>query len=370
LKVAVVGAGIFGVTGALALARRGHAVTLLDAGPIPHPLAESTDVSKAVRMDYGADELYTAEMERALDGWRRWNAELGGTVFHETGAMFVTREPMASGGFERESFEFLRARGHALERLDGPAIAARSPLRGFVDGYFNPHDGWADSGLVVERLVARARAEGVDVRENAKSVAVGSDAVTFESGQRVACDAVVVAAGGWTADLVPELRSCFRTTGQPVFHVEDRASPPSVFGADLAKTGWYGFPARDGFVKVANHGAGRAMHPGSDERVVTNTEQDRLRDFLRSHLPALAERPILRTRICVYCDTRDGDFWIAPQPENPRLVVATGGSGHAFKFAPRIGDWIADALEGTVVPRFRWRPEIEQGRSDAARGAQ
>jgi glycine/D-amino acid oxidase-like deaminating enzyme len=67
MRVVVVGAGIFGVTTAVTLARR-HRVTLLDAGPIPNPLAESTDVSKAVRMDYGADEFYAAEMERGSTG--------------------------------------------------------------------------------------------------------------------------------------------------------------------------------------------------------------------------------------------------------------------------------------------------------------
>jgi glycine/D-amino acid oxidase-like deaminating enzyme len=168
VRVVVVGAGIFGVTGALALAQRGHRVTLVDAGPIPHPLAESTDVSKAVRMDYGADDFYAAEMERALEGWRRWNAELGEMLFHETGAMFVTREAMQKGGFEYESFHTLTRRGHALERLDARGIEARSSLRGFVDGYFNPHGGWASSSRVVERLVARARASNVEVRENAK----------------------------------------------------------------------------------------------------------------------------------------------------------------------------------------------------------
>jgi glycine/D-amino acid oxidase-like deaminating enzyme len=58
--VAVVGAGIFGVATALALRRRGYAVTLLDPGPLPHPLVASTDISKIVRLDYGPDADYTA----------------------------------------------------------------------------------------------------------------------------------------------------------------------------------------------------------------------------------------------------------------------------------------------------------------------
>ena len=45
VKILVVGAGIFGVTGALELARRGHDVTVVDPGPLPHPDASSTDLS-------------------------------------------------------------------------------------------------------------------------------------------------------------------------------------------------------------------------------------------------------------------------------------------------------------------------------------
>ena len=56
-SVIVVGAGVFGSSAALELRRRGHEVTLLDPGPIPHVLASSTDISKVLRMDYGADEV-------------------------------------------------------------------------------------------------------------------------------------------------------------------------------------------------------------------------------------------------------------------------------------------------------------------------
>src|SRR6187431_2013848 len=102
-KIAVVGGGIFGVTAALAMRERGHDVSLHDPGPLPHPLAESTDISKVVRLDYGADEDYTALMERALDGWRGWNAAWREPLFHETGVLFVCRDEMAPGGFEYES---------------------------------------------------------------------------------------------------------------------------------------------------------------------------------------------------------------------------------------------------------------------------
>ena len=46
----VVGAGIFGITTALELKARGYRIAVLDPGPLPHPLAASTDISKVVRM--------------------------------------------------------------------------------------------------------------------------------------------------------------------------------------------------------------------------------------------------------------------------------------------------------------------------------
>ena len=67
VDVLMVGAGIFGAAGALEVVQRGHSVQLIDPGPLPHSLASSTDISKVIRMDYGADDFYMRQMELALD---------------------------------------------------------------------------------------------------------------------------------------------------------------------------------------------------------------------------------------------------------------------------------------------------------------
>ena len=68
-SVIIVGGGIFGITTALELRRRGHAVTVFDPGPLPHPRAASTDISKVIRMDYGAEDLYWELMLEAFPIW-------------------------------------------------------------------------------------------------------------------------------------------------------------------------------------------------------------------------------------------------------------------------------------------------------------
>ena len=82
-RVIVVGAGINGVTAAIELKKRGHGVVLVDPGPLPHALAASTDISKAVRAAYGADEDYTELAERSIRLWRKWNEEFGAELYHE-----------------------------------------------------------------------------------------------------------------------------------------------------------------------------------------------------------------------------------------------------------------------------------------------
>lgn len=379
--VAIAGGGIFGVTAALTLARRGYSVRLFEPGPLPHPMAESTDISKVIRMDYGPDEAYLALMEDAMEGWDRWNARFSRPLYHETGVAFLTREPMLEGSFEYESYRLLTARGHLIERLDQPEIERRFPAwRGHVDGYFNKRGGFAESGAVVVELAKEAQALGVVLREGAHVTAIhveGSKvAGLIVDGQIVESDHTVIAAGAWTPKIVPELSGEFRAIGQPVFHLvpEDTALFSAlrfpVFGADISRTGYYGFPlSSSGVVKIANHGVGRLLDPAS-EREVTAAEEAHLRAFLQHTFPDLAGAKIAATRLCVYCDTGDEHFWIARDPAREGLTIATGGSGHGFKFAPVLGDLIADAMEGVdrpILKKFQHRPGLLQRGEEAAR---
>ncbi len=60
-------------------------------------------------------------------------------------------------------------------------------------------------------------------------------------------------------------------------------------------------------------------------------------------------------RLCWYADTTTGDFLICKHPALRNLVLATGGSGHGFKFAPCLGEIVADVVEGKEWSRFGWR---------------
>ena len=382
----VVGAGINGVTAAIELKKRGHRVVLVDPGPLPHPLAASTDISKAVRAAYGTDEDYTLLAERSIRLWRDWNKEFGVELYHEVGVMFVRRREMKPADFEYESFKILERRGHKIERMNSARLWKRFPAWNpelYRDGILELAAGHVESSRVVGILSERAKSVGVGLREGAKfsELDEGDDRVkgiVLDDGQRISGDVVVMAVGAWTPYVLPFTQKFFRATGQPVFHLKPRqpdlfaSERFPVFGADISTTGYYGFPvSREGVVKIANHGPGREMSPESTERVVASEEEKNLREFLSSTFPALADTPIVYSRVCMYCDTDDGHFWIAPDPERRGLIVAAGDSGHGFKFAPVLGEIIADAVEGKSNPllqKFRWRPDVRAGeQKEAAR---
>src|SRR5437660_11937128 len=114
---------------------------------------------------------------------------------------------MQPGGFEHDSYAVLTRRGHALERLDAAAIARRFPAwrRGaYVDGYFNPEGGWAESGAVVAAWTADAHAEGVVMRSGIVSHVLDDARGVLVDGEPVRGDLVIIAAGSWVPLLVPE----------------------------------------------------------------------------------------------------------------------------------------------------------------------
>lgn len=382
-KTLIIGGGIFGITAAVELNRRGHEVHLFDQGPLPHPDAASTDITKMIRADYGADAFYTDLMLRAFEGWERWNREWPRPLYHQTGFLLLTHEAFAEGSLELESMRVLKEKGLEVQRLGQEELRRRFPQwnhKRYADGYYNPRGGWAESSEVVAQLARIARAEGVVLHEGEgfRGFLDNGEAVKgifTENNDVYAGDCVIMAVGAWTPVFLPELQDRMRPTGHPVYMLRPKDPGPwrgEVFpgwSSDISRTGRYGFPATaDGIVKIANHGPGIEIDP-REKREAPEGFFPKFQDFLFNHLPGLMDAPVAGARLCLYCDSWDGDLYICRHPGKDGLVIAAGGSGHGFKFAPVLGAVIADVAEGKDNPfahRFRWREKGEE-RVEAAR---
>jgi len=375
-EILILGGGVFGLTAAIELAKRHYKVGLLNPATIPHPEAASNDISKIVRMEYGSDKMYFQMAKESIKGWRKWNELFGEELYHEIGFLMLGQQSLDSEyqQFEKASLEQLKTHDFAVERLNRITLKKRFPAINssiYEEASFNPIGGYVESGRAIEKLADYARTLGVSIQEKqtAHELVVENNqlkAVKTREDSTFTCDHAVVAAGAYSPYLLSELQPFMQPTGHPIFWLRPEnsslfsTSNLPVFTADIANTGWYGFPyhPKQGVVKIAKHSKGQVVHPNRDERTVTQAAIEDMRNFVKVSFPILADAPLIYTRLCLYTDTLDGHFWIDQHPEIKGLSVSTGGSGHAMKMAPVLGAITADVMEGKPnvwCERFKWR---------------
>src|SRR3954470_9840204 len=214
MKIVIVGAGVNGVTAAIELKKRGHDVDLIDPGPLPHPLAASTDISKAVRTSYGPDEIYAEMAERSILVWRKWNQEFGEKLYHEVGFLFMRHDKMKPGDFEYDSLEIIERHGRKFERMTSQKLRERFPAWNadlYTDGFLECNAGYVESGRAVAALIQRAQSLGVTLQAGREFKELGDNGKTIVLGdnQQKSADAIVFAVGAWTPYLLPFTRKFF-----------------------------------------------------------------------------------------------------------------------------------------------------------------
>jgi glycine/D-amino acid oxidase-like deaminating enzyme len=66
--------------------------------------------------------------------------------------------------------------------------------------------------------------------------------------------------------------------------------------------------------------------------------------------PALADAPLVESRVCQYENSTDQNFILDRHPEAENIWIVGGGSGHGFKHGPVLGDMVSDAVLGLKKP--------------------
>jgi glycine/D-amino acid oxidase-like deaminating enzyme len=336
VKVAVVGAGVFGASSARALALRDCDVTLFERARVPAPDASGTDISKAIRLEYGAATArYAPLVLESMDAWRALEVETGRALYHQSGALFLASD-LDEGGFERTSARQLADLGESVELVGADEAARRWPAFAWADlegALFSPRGGWLASSECVRALV---EVSGATLVEDAPVDAVGEGELSV-GGETHRFDAVLVCAGAWLKRLRP--RAPARITRQHITHYRPGAAPElPVWIHDISRAdergAWYGFPPNEGIVKIALHDRCDEVDPDI-ERVAPAGFLDDSRAFVRARIPGLDADAPLEGRGCLYANSPTGE--IVVDQLAPGLFIAGCGSGHGFKLGPAVG---------------------------------
>jgi glycine/D-amino acid oxidase-like deaminating enzyme len=350
VDVLVVGAGVFGAWTALHLRRTGRKVVLIDIYGAGNNRSSSGGESRIIRMGYGSDEIYTRSAMRSLELWKELFDRIGQSeLFQKTGVLWTPRPGDNRAAATQTAYENCRV---PFERLTPPDLARRFRKLRFREdrmGLLEPESGVLLARRAVQAVVAQAVREGVDYHIS-----------KFHRGSQVPFS-IVYACGPWLPKIFPDLLGeRIRITRQEVFffgtpsHSITFAAPQMPAWIDITdEYGAYAVPDIEnrGF-KLAFDRHGEEFDPDSGDRVVRGVSEARA--FLAERFPALAEAPLVESRVCQYENTSTGDFLIDRHPELDNVWLVGGGSGHGFKHGPKVGEHVCALIEGreAVEPRF------------------
>jgi len=354
VHVVVVGAGAFGGWTALSLLRRHARVTLVDAWGAGNSRSSSGDETRLIRTLYDGKAEYIDLVIRASALWRDAEARWRRTVFLQSGVLYMFE---GDDQFATKSLPQLNERRLAIETLDPRQAARRFPqisFEGVRVAYFEP-----GAGVLLARQTCELVKQSVDDEGGvyrlgeARPGPIESGRIShvqLEDRSTIAADAFVFACGPWLGTLFPDVvGDGLIATRQEVLY----------FGTPAAE--------RRG-LKVADDMAGLPIDPSSVDRVVSADGVARAREYVARRFPALANQPVVETRVCQYEYSPDGDFLLDRHPGTDNVWLAGGGSGHGFKMGPAIGEYVARLVLDGAAPDARFTyAHFAEGR-DRVRG--
>jgi sarcosine oxidase len=354
----VIGLGAHGSAAALALARRGLRVLGLERFGRGHELGSSGGRTRIIRLAYFEDPSYVPLAVASWDRWLALEEETGASILTPTGGFYGG---LAGSAVLDGSLRSAREHGLPHEVIDYDEIRRRWPIFVPPDGaqaLIEEQAGVLRADVAIEAQLALAERLGAELRFGQpafewRQAAGGGFEVETEAGEVFGGDHLVIAAGAWTPSFVPDLDLPLTVERIPVLWFEPRVPAEELGYGRLpvwileteTDGSFYGFPYDPGAgLKVARHHSDVFVSVDDVHRELTADDEARVRAFTRAHMPG-ADGPLTDSRICLYTNTPDGDFLIDTHPAAPGVAFASACSGHGFKFAPVIGEALADLAQ-------------------------
>jgi len=330
------------------LARRGVQVTGLERFNLVHDRGSSHGGTRVIRKAYFEHPDYVPLLERAYTLWDALDAGCATKLFHRSGVvMFGPPDSAILAGVRHAS---------SLHNIPVETITPRTfretltPPDGFA-GLLEPDAGYLAVEACVVAHCDAARAAGAQLIPHtiatgweANDTGVTVHATTDGTHQTFVADVLVLTPGAWAPHLLQWPALTVKAHRVPLFWFPATRPVEHTFFFDLPQGLYYGFPSHGGVTKIAPHTVGAEVtDPAHLDRTLNKKELDEIRQFTSTCMPSLGQA-LARHASCMYTMSHDEHFVIDHHPASTRVAVATGLSGHGFKFASVIGEVLAEMV--------------------------
>ncbi|KAG0687062.1 hypothetical protein C6P40_002949 [Pichia californica] len=380
----IVGCGVFGLSTALELVREGHFVHIIDKYEPPSPWSAANDFNKIVRCEYN-DPIHLKLAIEALYAWR--SDPIYQKSFSECGRILVT--PLSHQNrikFEMQGVEMLKSVGEGgkYEIFKGGDLLGKkfpflkdNSVASNQEVKYNPESGLGVSMQTLKDVynylknhpnVICTFGDSGDVI-GIKKYSDGSSGVITKSGYVHSASNILICAGANTGSILT-LENQQSATGLYVTHIQLSNNEynyykdiPIIYDAELG----YFFPpdSKTKIMKVCLSGVRvkrtvtdpfdknqdvslPRFHNNYPKDTIPKDSISTLRELLKKYVPELADHKFIGSKICWIGDREGSNFLIDQVPGYNNCYIATGDSGHAFKFFPIIGRYIIQRVQGKL----------------------
>jgi sarcosine oxidase len=360
----VIGCGSMGMATCSFLAERGCQVLGIDQFSVPHESGSHAGQSRIIRKAYFEHPDYVPLLERAYQNWRAIERVSDSTLYYETGIVYFGKPEHPTMMGVKNSANRFRIPLEKVSPADTRKKFNAFEIPSNFETLFEPKAGFIKPEHSIRVYRDHALKNRAFIHENENVVTwkkVGKEISVVTDKAAYTCLKLIITAGAWTSNVLPQLRSELHVTRQ-VLGWFDPKDPdlfaltnfPCWFIEDPDHGMFYGFPLLpfETFggpigLKLASHRTGLSSDPDHVDRNVKQSEIDDLKYVLSKYLP-VAGNETITTKTCLYTYSPDENFIIDHLPGyDKQITIACGFSGHGFKFVPVIGEILADlAIHG------------------------
>jgi monomeric sarcosine oxidase len=370
--VAVIGGGTMGSAAAWALVKQGLRPVVLEQFSVVHDQGSHSGDTRIFRHAYAESPDYVPLVLRADELWQELTAATGEVILNRCGGL-----ELAAPGYDHARSARGAADIHNLsyEWLTPAEARSRWPQIAIPDEWevlYSDASGYLNVEPAIRGMMTLAEQAGAVVKTGTPVTAWGHEDghiwIDTPSG-RIHADAAIITAGAWAGralqDLGLPLHVRRKTLWWQRLRHPDQFTPDKlpVFITDSEIGSIYGFPSVDGAsLKIANHADGNVVEPETVDRTTHEGENADVLALAARIFPDVTPE-VVKSAVCLYMMTPDTDFILDRHPELPNVAIGAGFSGHGFKFAPAVGEVLANLV---TDPTYQTQSRFQLNRFEAA----